>query len=117
MVQQPIDEDVLTAQDERDQRLVVVGELQDRVKLSEEAYLLKREVFARLHPLAQFEYDSRPVLPMILCGQDFLLDHLMSSAGFRDLRPQPSGGAEEAGHGRVSGPRPAACWTQQDGVQ
>lgn len=46
----------------------------------DEAHLLKREVFVHLHTLAQFEYDSRPVLPVILCGQDFLLDHLMASA-------------------------------------
>lgn len=49
------------------------------VLMIDEAHLLKREVFARLHTLAQFEYDSRPVMPVILCGQDFLLDHLMAT--------------------------------------
>jgi type II secretory pathway predicted ATPase ExeA len=44
----------------------------------DEAHLLKRSVFTQLHTLAQFEFDSRPVMPMILCGQDLLLDHLMS---------------------------------------
>ncbi len=46
----------------------------------DEAHLLKRSVFTQLHTLAQFEFDSRPVMPMILCGQNLLLDHLMSSS-------------------------------------
>ncbi len=46
----------------------------------DEAHLLKRSVFTQLHTLAQFEFDSRPVMPMILCGQDLLLDHLLSSS-------------------------------------
>jgi type II secretory pathway predicted ATPase ExeA len=50
------------------------------VLMIDEAHLLKREVFTRLHTLAQFEYDSRPVMPIILCGQDLLLDHLMVAA-------------------------------------
>ena len=43
----------------------------------DEAHLLKHSVFTQLHTLAQFEFDSRPVMPMILCGQDLLQDHLM----------------------------------------
>lgn len=50
----------------------------------DEAHLLKRSIFTQLHTLAQFEFDSRPVMPMILCGQDLLLDHLMST-GVRPL--------------------------------
>jgi type II secretory pathway predicted ATPase ExeA len=50
------------------------------VLMIDEAHLLKREVFTHLHTLAQFEYDSRPVMPIILCGQDILLDHLMANA-------------------------------------
>jgi len=46
----------------------------------DEAHLLKRSVFTQLHTLVQFEFDSRPVMPMILCGQDLLLDHLMALA-------------------------------------
>lgn len=52
----------------------------------DEAHLLKRSVFTQLHTLSQFEYDSRPVLPMILCGQDLLLEHLMAN----DVRPLSS---------------------------
>ena len=50
------------------------------VLMIDEAHLLKRPVFTQLHTLAQFEFDSRPVMPMILCGQDLLLDHLMANA-------------------------------------
>lgn len=52
----------------------------------DEAHLLKRSVFTQLHTLAQFEFDSRPVMPMVLCGQDLLLDHLMAN----DVRPLSS---------------------------
>lgn len=46
----------------------------------DEAHLLQRSVFIQLHTLAQFEFDSKPVMPMVLCGQDLLLDHLMALA-------------------------------------
>ena len=46
----------------------------------DEAHLLKRQVFTQLHTLVQFEFDSRPIMPMILCGQDLLLEHMMASA-------------------------------------
>lgn len=50
------------------------------VLVIDEAHLLKRNVFTQLHTLVQFEYDSRPVLPIILCGQDLLIDHLMMNS-------------------------------------
>ncbi len=49
------------------------------VLIIDEAHLLKQAIFAQLHTLMQFEFDSRPVMPMILCGQDLLLDYLMST--------------------------------------
>ena len=49
------------------------------VLIIDEAHLLKRSVFTQLHTLAQFEFDSKPVMPMILCGQDLLLEHLMAN--------------------------------------
>jgi general secretion pathway protein A len=45
----------------------------------DEAHLLKPPVFTQLHTLVQFEFDSRPILPVILCGQELLLDHLMAT--------------------------------------
>lgn len=56
------------------------------VLVIDEAHLLKRSVFTQLHTLAQFEFDSKPVMPLILCGQDMLLDHLMAN----DVRPLAS---------------------------
>jgi type II secretory pathway predicted ATPase ExeA len=50
------------------------------VLIIDEAHLLKRSVFTQLHTLAQFEYDSKPVMPIVLCGQDLLVDHLMANA-------------------------------------
>jgi len=50
------------------------------VLIIDEAHLLKRAVFTQLHTLSQFEFDSKPVMPMILCGQDLLVDHLMTNA-------------------------------------
>ncbi|MDF1569439.1 MAG: AAA family ATPase [Spirochaetaceae bacterium] len=48
------------------------------VLIIDEAHLLRPPIFAQLHTLVQFEYDSRPLMPIIFCGQDLLLDHLMS---------------------------------------
>ena len=45
----------------------------------DEAHLLKQPVFTQLHTLVQFEFDSRPIVPIILCGQEILLDHLMAT--------------------------------------
>lgn len=45
----------------------------------DEAHLFRDAVFAQLHTLLQFEYDSSPIMPMILCGQETLIDKLMST--------------------------------------
>jgi general secretion pathway protein A len=46
------------------------------VLLVDEASLLRLEVFAELHTIGQFEKDSKPYLPMILAGQNNLIDKL-----------------------------------------
>jgi type II secretory pathway predicted ATPase ExeA len=46
------------------------------VLLVDEASLLRLEVFAELHTICQFEKDSKPYLPMILAGQNNLIDKL-----------------------------------------
>ncbi|MCZ6625012.1 MAG: ATP-binding protein [Deltaproteobacteria bacterium] len=46
------------------------------VLIIDEANLLRLEVFAELHTICQFEADSKPHLPMILAGQNNLLDLL-----------------------------------------
>jgi general secretion pathway protein A len=47
------------------------------VIIVDEASLLRIEVFAQLHTIGQFDLDSKPLLPMILAGQNNLLDKLM----------------------------------------
>lgn len=49
---------------------------QTPVLLIDEANLMRLDVFAQLHTLGQFELDSQPVMPMILAGQNALLDKL-----------------------------------------
>lgn len=46
------------------------------VLIVDEASLLRLEVFAELHTICQFEKDSKPYLPMILVGQNHLIDKL-----------------------------------------
>ena len=46
------------------------------VLIIDEASLLRLEVFTELHTLLQFEGDSRPLLPLILAGQNNLIDNL-----------------------------------------
>ena len=38
---------------------------------------MRIEVFAQLHTLLQFDFDSKPLVPLILCGQNTLIDKLM----------------------------------------
>lgn len=62
----------------RDLITEVVQKKQTPVLLVDEAHLLRLELFNQLHTLTQFEYDSKSVLPMILSGQNQLLDRLIS---------------------------------------
>lgn len=57
---------------------------QHPVLLIDEAHLLRNEIFVQLHTFAQFEFDSKPVLPIILCGQTQLIDklHTLASRAF-----------------------------------
>jgi type II secretory pathway predicted ATPase ExeA len=56
------------------------------VLVIDEASLLALPVFAELHTLCQFEKDSRAYLPIILAGQNNLIDKLM----YRDSQPLAS---------------------------
>jgi type II secretory pathway predicted ATPase ExeA len=42
----------------------------------DEASLLRMEVLAEVHTLLQFEKDAKPYLPLVLAGQNNLLDSL-----------------------------------------
>jgi len=46
------------------------------VLIVDEASLMRLEVFAELHTICQFEKDSKPWLPVILAGQNSLIDKL-----------------------------------------
>ena len=56
------------------------------VLIIDEASLLRLEVFEELHTVCQFEKDSKPYLPMILAGQNHLVDKL----SYRSCEPLAS---------------------------
>ena len=62
----------------RDLITEVVQKKQTPVLLIDEAHLLRADFFNQLHTLSQFDYDSKSILPMILSGQNQLLDRLNS---------------------------------------
>ena len=47
---------------------------------------MRLEVFAQLHAISQFDMDSKPIMPIVLAGQNNLLDKLM----FHTSRPLSS---------------------------
>jgi len=75
------------------------------VLIIDEASLLRIEVFAQLHTLGQFEMDSKPLLPIILAGQNNLLDKLMyltsRPLASRVIRKKSSRGTTAKRDGRV----------------
>jgi general secretion pathway protein A len=56
--------------------LELADKKQKPVLIIDEASLLRLEVFMELHTITQFEGDSRPILPIILAGQNNLIDNL-----------------------------------------
>jgi len=56
------------------------------VLIVDEASLIRLEVFAELHTIGQFEKDSKPWLPIILAGQNNLIDNLI----YRSSQPLAS---------------------------
>lgn len=57
--------------------LEIVNKKQKPVLVIDEASLLRLDVFSELHTITQFDTDSKPVLPIILAGQNNLIDNLM----------------------------------------
>ncbi len=57
--------------------LEMVQKKQKPVLIVDEASILRLDVFTELHTITQFEGDSKPVLPIILAGQNNLIDNLM----------------------------------------
>lgn len=58
--------------------LEVVQKKQVPVLLIDEAHLLRQEIFGQIHTLTQSEYDSKSILPIVLSGQNLLLDKISS---------------------------------------
>jgi len=50
---------------------------QKPILIIDEASILRLDVFTELHTITQFEGDSKPVLPIVLAGQNNLIDNLM----------------------------------------
>jgi general secretion pathway protein A len=55
----------------------ITAKKQQPVLIIDEAHLMRIEIFTQLHTLLQFDFDSKPLVPLILCGQNTLLDKLM----------------------------------------
>lgn len=47
------------------------------VLIIDEAHLMRLEVFAQMHTLIQFDFDSNPIVPVILAGHNTLIDKLL----------------------------------------
>ena len=43
----------------------------------DEAHLMRLELFAQLHAVMQLPYDNKNLVPLILCGQNMLIDRLL----------------------------------------
>ncbi|MEI8012474.1 MAG: hypothetical protein WCI27_08370 [Candidatus Omnitrophota bacterium] len=56
----------------------MVQKKQIPVLLVDEAHLLRQEIFGQIHTLTQSEYDSKSIMPMMLSGQNQLLEKLSS---------------------------------------
>lgn len=62
----------------RDLIMDTVSRKQIPVLVIDEAHLFRKQVFDQLHTLCQFDFDSNPVMPIVLCGQDQLIDKLVT---------------------------------------
>jgi type II secretory pathway predicted ATPase ExeA len=47
------------------------------VLIIDEAHLMRLEVFGQLHTLVQFDFDSKPLVPLVMAGHNSLLDKLL----------------------------------------
>ena len=70
----------------RDLLVEIRSKKQTPLLIIDEAHLLRFEVFAQLHSLTQFQFDSQNLMPVVLAGQNSLLDKLL----FHTSRPLAS---------------------------
>lgn len=57
--------------------LEIAARKEKPVLVIDESHLLRLEVFAQIHVLSQFEFDSKPVMSIIFSGQSNLIDKLL----------------------------------------
>jgi len=57
--------------------LEIAARKEKPVLVIDESHLLRLEVFAQIHVLSQFEFDSKPVMSVIFSGQNNLIDKLL----------------------------------------
>lgn len=57
--------------------LDIAGKRQTPVLLIDEAHVLRLDVFDQLHTIAQADFDSRTLVPIVLAGQINLIDKLL----------------------------------------
>lgn len=55
----------------------IAGKKQTPVLIVDEAHLLRLDVFDQLHTVAQADFDSRTLVPIVLSGQTSLIDKLL----------------------------------------
>jgi type II secretory pathway predicted ATPase ExeA len=56
---------------------IVIGKKMKTALIIDEASLLRLDVFSELHTICQFQQDSKHYLPLILAGQNNLVDKLL----------------------------------------
>jgi type II secretory pathway predicted ATPase ExeA len=61
----------------RDAITEIAQRKQTPVLIIDEASLMRLEIFGQLHAISQFDMDSKPIMPIVLAGQNNLLDKLM----------------------------------------
>ena len=55
----------------------VTSKKQRPIIMVDEAHLMRLELFSQLHALIQLPFDSKPLVPLILSGQNLLVDRLL----------------------------------------
>lgn len=55
----------------------VISKKQRPIIIIDEAHLMRLELFAQLHALIQIPYDNKSLVPLILSGQNLLIDRLL----------------------------------------
>jgi type II secretory pathway predicted ATPase ExeA len=61
----------------RDSLRSIVEKRQVALLVIDEAHLMRLEVFAQLHTLAQMPFDQKSLMPLVLSGQNTLVDKLL----------------------------------------